>query len=726
LFSYNQCNGIAVGNGKVFGGKYGLLIYDIKTNEYTQYTKVNGLSDVGIVKLAFEPSKDALVITYQSSDIDILQNGIIYHIPDLKNANISASKKINNVSFINGDAYISTGIGIVIINVDKHEVKATYPMLVNGAQAEVFDVGMHNNQLYTCTSKGLFKANINSNFLQNIENWQSINTDVFSKMLFTSDSFYLAKANNVYTWDGGSNTHLLYTNPNNVLDMVYAKNKLQVACFESSGAVVKMNKDGSDVVEINGQSPTQLAVDDAENLWVANEGLGICKLGGIGDLQIYKIDGPAYANCFNLRHIDGSLYVAGGAVDPQYNFKSNRSGFYQYNNQQWRSFNQNNYPQMDSILDYLDMEQNRETKSIYAASYGGGFIEITKDGKLIQLARNSVIQSFGSGEYAWMVTNLKMDNENNLWVTVTNVDNNLMVLKKDGNWKAFKLPTVGDVKVMGQIEIDNVGQKWIVLPRNRGLMVFSDNQTLDNTADDQQKIYMNTPGNGNLASNNVRCIAIDKDGKVWVGSDNGISIINCPENAFGSGGCDAENKIVQYDIAAGKLFQDQYVTSIAVDGANRKWIGTGGGVWLISADAEKILAQFNTNNSPLPSNDITKIEIDPASGVVYIATVNGLVSYKSTATDGATTDDNEPLVYPNPVEPNYAGTIAIKGLVNNADVRIIDAAGQLVYRTVALGGQAVWNGKTYTGQKPQSGVYYVLATNSDGSLTQRTKFIFKN
>jgi FlgD Ig-like domain len=63
-------------------------------------------------------------------------------------------------------------------------------------------------------------------------------------------------------------------------------------------------------------------------------------------------------------------------------------------------------------------------------------------------------------------------------------------------------------------------------------------------------------------------------------------------------------------------------------------------------------------------------------------------------------------------------------LVENADVRITDVAGQLVYRTKALGGQAIWDGNTYTGYRPQSGVYYVLATSADGGLTQKTKFIF--
>ena len=128
LFPYNTATGAAFGDHKAYGGRYGLLEYNTLTGEYTNYTKVNGLSDVNIVKLAYAEAKKALVITYESSDIDIFQEGIFYNVPDLKNANIAASKKINNVTIINNDAYISSGVGILVVNIDKHEVKATYPI----------------------------------------------------------------------------------------------------------------------------------------------------------------------------------------------------------------------------------------------------------------------------------------------------------------------------------------------------------------------------------------------------------------------------------------------------------------------------------------------------------------------------------------------------------------------------------------------------------------------
>jgi hypothetical protein len=253
--------------------------------------------------------------------------------------------------------------------------------------------------------------------------------------------------------------------------------------------------------------------------------------------------------------------------------------------------------------------------------------------------------------------------------------------------------------------------------------VLNDNGTIDNKNDDQIKFIQKGVGLGNLPTNFVNCVVKDKNGKIWIGTADGIAIINCPESIMNSGGCDAELKVVKYDLDAGLLFKQENVTSIAVDGANNKWIGTNNGVWLISDDAEKILFRFTKDNSPLPSNDINKIVVNPETGIVYIATDIGLVSFRGNATDGENTNDNL-LVFPNPVQSDYTGTIAIKGLVENADVKITDVAGQLVFRTKAQGGQAIWNGKNYLNQRPRTGVYYVFVTNADGSQTKTGKFIF--
>ena len=299
----------------------------------------------------------------------------------------------------------------------------------------------------------------------------------------------------------------------------------------------------------------------------------------------------------------------------------------------------------------------------------------------------------------------------------------MVVKKADGSWQKFSFPYNVSEKSAGQIVIDEADQKWMIAPRGIGVYVLNDNKTIDNKNDDDIRLLSTGAGNGNLPNNNVNTIAKDRNGKIWIGTSDGIGIINCPESITSANGCDAELKIVKYDLNAGLLFQRESVNAIAVDGANNKWIGTNNGVWLISDDAEKIIHRVTKDNSPMPSNDVRSIVIQPNSGEVFIATNEGLVSYRSEAIEPK--EDNSTMtIFPNPVPSSYEGMIAIKNLVENADVRITDVAGQLVYRMKAQGGQAVWNGKNYLGVRPRTGVYYVFVSNADGSATNVGKFIF--
>lgn len=188
--------------------------------------------------------------------------------------------------------------------------------------------------------------------------------------------------------------------------------------------------------------------------------------------------------------------------------------------------------------------------------------------------------------------------------------------------------------------------------------------------------------------------------------------------------CNAEIPMVHFDQYSGPLFGGENVRAIAVDGANRKWIGTQvSGLWLLSEDGQEVIHHFTADNSPLPSDFIRTISIDDVTGDVYVGTDMGVVSYHGTATEGAPSNE-QVLVYPNPVTSGYSGTIAIRGVVNNADVRITDIAGHLVYRAKALGGQMVWDGKDYTGHRPQSGVYLFFVSDSDGRQTHTGKIVF--
>jgi hypothetical protein len=165
------------------------------------------------------------------------------------------------------------------------------------------------------------------------------------------------------------------------------------------------------------------------------------------------------------------------------------------------------------------------------------------------------------------------------------------------------------------------------------------------------------------------------------------------------------------------------VTSIAVDGANRKWLGTaGGGLFLVSADGTKELLVWNTDNSKLLSNQITALEMNTQTGELFIGTDKGLQSFMGTATD-ANPDFSSIYAFPNPVKEGYNGTITIRGLMYQTNVKITDLAGYLVYETISNGGDAVWNGKDMSGEDVQNGIYLVLCTTADGEQAEATKIL---
>ena len=227
----------------------------------------------------------------------------------------------------------------------------------------------------------------------------------------------------------------------------------------------------------------------------------------------------------------------------------------------------------------------------------------------------------------------------------------------------------------------------------------------------------------------INCIAKDLDGNVWVGTNQGPLVFYSPSDILYGGNTIAQKvKIPRNDGSglADYLLNTEEITTIIVDGANRKWFGTkNAGAYLFSEDATKEINSLDSESSPLPSNWITSIAIDPNSGEVFIGTDYGTLSYRGAATE-STDDMNQVYVFPNPVREDYYGPITITGLVNDADVKITDISGNLVSIPEVLGGQAIWDGNNQGGERAKTGVYIVFISNKDGTKTFITKILLIN
>jgi len=276
---------------------------------------------------------------------------------------------------------------------------------------------------------------------------------------------------------------------------------------------------------------------------------------------------------------------------------------------------------------------------------------------------------------------------------------------------------------LGEILIDQYNQFWVPLPPNHGLFVFNPHNTIDNEKDDSIVKFNPISAFGD-AITNVYCVASDRDGYIWAGTDKGPVVYSNPENIF-TETAGAQVKIPRNDGSglADVLLGTETINCITVDGANRKWFGTDkGGAFLFSPDGTRQIYHFNTDNSPIFSNTIKTIGINDQTGEVFFGTDKGIISFRATATNPNDNFTNV-YVYPDPVRENYNGIITITGLIENTIVKITDISGNLVYQTKSLGGQATWDGKGHGGRKVATGVYLVFCSNEDGSKTYVTKML---
>jgi hypothetical protein len=285
---------------------------------------------------------------------------------------------------------------------------------------------------------------------------------------------------------------------------------------------------------------------------------------------------------------------------------------------------------------------------------------------------------------------------------------NGLLSNTEGTFKCYSPSSLDTLyqNCQDSIVLDLDGNRWIRQGNYGGILVIS--------SKNQRQYISNVVGEGNLPSNNVKSLALDRDGQMWVGTDQGIVVFDNPSAVFRGKNFDAYKPIFERR----RLLSNETVMAIAVDGGNRKWLGTKNGIFLFSPDGTELISNFNEKNSPLPTNAISYITTELNTGEVYIRTPKGMVSYRGTATEGSLKqDENAVKVFPNPVRPDFEGQIGIEGLVENALVKITDIAGNLVYETRANGGTAVWSGKTLSGERVETGIYLIFSANKKGEET---------
>lgn len=751
---YNSTLSVTGGNGKIYcASPFSIFYFNKNDNTLNRMTRITGLSDIGIARIGYNDDNKTLVVAYKNTNLDLVEENTIVNMPDILNSTAVTpeEKSINNLMFIGDLAYLSCGFGVVVVNIKKKEVVETWYIGPNGDHLQVFDLTVNDTAFIAATEHGIYFANTNNPNLAYFGSWSKDLSvpDVDAKYSFITYSSGIIYASK-YSSAWGADTVMVHYDsqwhnhselfPN---DDIYGIKKFDNDVYIIYTYYIKAFDENLNEVKLVwsyfGASPQPRDVFlENGGLWIADNVNGLVRENNGNDYTLMIPNGPKSSDVYSLSMEGENLWVVPGGRDLSWNNIWKRASASSFTEGEWNTVDRfsNGAQVLDSVHDLLCVAVNpTNPQQVFAGSWSRGLAQFTNNAyDTFYTPENSSLEyKLNQGAPTCKVGGLAFDGSGNLWVSNSGANNILSVRINDGSalgdWRSFYLGSLSTGKDIGDLIIDAYDQKWIMWRSDHSLIVFNDNNTPNDPSDDQVKHLSSALNNGAIPGTKVLSIASDNDGEVWVGTDEGIAVFYSPENVFAQYNYDAQRILIPRNDGTGLadiLLEFESVTAIAIDGANNKWIGTDrSGVYKFSPDGLTELHNFTSENSPLFSNNITSIAINHKSGEVFFGTALGVISYKSTATEGGVTNTGV-FAYPNPVRPEYSGPVAIKGLVNNAIVKITNITGSLVYSARAEGGQAIWNGTNFSGSRAQSGVYLVFITNGDGSETMVTKILLIN
>jgi hypothetical protein len=711
------------GNEVLCATPYGFFRYDTQEASFDRLTKINGLSELRVRKMACESTGKRIVLVYENGNVDLIDGNRVRNIPDLMLSSVPGDKTCHHVAWQGNEIMLATGLGIVVLNPDRREVKDTWRPSTTGGNIAVYDLLRTSDSIFAATAEGLKAAPANGVNLADHRQWRTVGAPGFPsgavRFVDLIDQTLVAVVRDTLHMRIDGRWTSVFTG--SVLGLDVSGGQLLI-CLQRPGKnyVIRMDARGQirGIIEHPDLSLPRQAVIQGNSLWVADQNNGLLRISEGRSSRIFP-NSPINTAAGDIMVFEDQVWAAAGAVNDAWNYTYNPNGLYRLTDAGWSNINLYVRSVLDSLLDLVALAGDPVSGSVFAGSFGGGLVEITSNNDIRIFKQGTGLQETVGDRGSFRVSGLAVDKEGTLWISNYGAPQNLVARKKDGKWIRFTIPFLHTENAVSQILIDEFGYKWIVAPKGNGLFCLDDRGTPDNPSDDRWRFFRQGVGQGNLPSSTVQCIALDRDGFLWVGTSKGVCIIQCLEDPF-SAACEAFQPVVQLDRFAGYLFGDEEVRTIAVDGANRKWIGTRNGVWLVGMDGSRIIHRFTERNSPLLNDLVHRIAVVPLTGEVFISTFDGICSFRGTATTSEATA-GKVVVFPNPVPPGYSGTIAIRGLMQDGIVKITEPDGRLVHQTRALGGQAVWNGLNYRGERVASGAYLVIATDDTGRERLVTK-----
>jgi hypothetical protein len=700
--------------------EWAVVEIDKTDNSPVFLTKVSGLSDIGMGVIRYNKNVNVLLLTYSNSNIDLWRpDGSVTNMPFIKkNVALVGDKRIYDVFMDGKFAYLACGFGVVKLNLEQEEVEFT---VFTGLPVKSFSI--FQGFLCAATEDGIYRLSADNQNPADFSQWQLLGLAAgfpadygVQAMANFNDKLYIGIEKVLYEYDG-NNLQVVGIDPNlKVLYLTTEGEGLVIGWKEQySGKVVYREKSGAQY-EIQGTCeatrPYYAIESNPKKFWFADDD---------NDFRTYdansnqcnriKFNSPNSISCIEISIQNDVVHIATPGPPTQLDPLYGREGVYVYKDKQWSQFSLATNPELQTGDCYADMwrvEADPNSDRYFVGSWVGGLIEKKGTEVKCYTKNNSTLQGAGaSGGDRTAIGGMAFDNQKNLWISNYDAVAPIAVLKEDGTFTNFSNAPANNLL---QVTIDQNGYKWFVVAFNGGVLVYDSGAKLTDPTDDQYRLI--TTSNSVLPSNSVNCITVDLEGNVWVGTQQGTVSFECGSNIFDAD-CKGSRRIVEVDGFNGYLLETEDVRAIAIDGGNRKWFGTTNGIFVQTPNGDEQVTKYTSTNSPLFDNAINDIQINPRNGEVWIGTEKGVQTLRTEAVNGTKINLPSAYAYPNPVRPDYQGLISIYGLARDANVKITDAAGNLVYEGKSLGGQAVWDGRDYTGKRAASGVYLIFATSSE-------------
>ena len=718
LFSYNNVLAFKEDNGRIIAAtENGVFYYDTASGEIKKLSKANGLHEVKISAFDYNPETNVAIIGYQSGNLDVVTDDAISYIVDIPlSQSYTGSKSINNVAISGDRAVISVGYGVSIFNIGKKEFGDTCFFFNGSAYEKVLEATIKDDVVYAVTGSSLKYHPLDVTFSV-YSSWSSV-SGAYTQI---DSSDILAMATNTNVYYGAFGNFVAIPQSFTMVKDVRLKNSNIVIADQSK--VYLYNTSGSLLKTINISEEVNTA-----NI-VGNVVYTGTKFSGIYDenKNSYKPDGPYSNISYKVNLFGNQIWVATGGRE-EYNTPTYTNlGYYHYDGTKW------NYPDYfktsTNRWNILDVKPNPvKPTEVYFTNYS--FLSGQKG--IYKMNDNSFTKAYLQDPTAPLhnrVVGLTFDEQNNLlcsagFFNTPNQPTAGFYYYNVATDNFVKVPVASTYRSNDVFTKDGVLYAPSPYENGGGLIVYNYNNTLSQMGDDAFKVINKTNG---TPEDGIICAKIDKNDDVWLGGFTGLRVLPSASSIITTQNPKAEPIVITLDNIPEELFKDLKIISIDVDSGNQKWVSVeGGGVFYLSSNGENTIQHFTKLNSPLPNDTVTDVKVDQKTGKVYFSTYDGIVVYQGDVVN-VSADFGEVKVYPNPViTSQYKGNVKITGLAEKTNIRITDAAGNLVHQAVARGGYYEWNLNNQRGVRVASGIYFVLMTNEDGTDKATAKIAVVN